>query len=35
MRMQVTRMMTQPYLRIFANAGEGLDWLIESERSVA
>ncbi|MET0138132.1 MAG: STAS/SEC14 domain-containing protein [Sphingobium sp.] len=33
MGMQVRRMMTQPYLRIFAGAKEGLDWLLTSEDS--
>lgn len=30
-RMQVRRIMTQPYLRIFETAGPALDWLLEPE----
>ncbi|WP_137899360.1 STAS/SEC14 domain-containing protein [Sphingomonas sp. 2SG] len=34
-RLQVKRFMTQPYLRIFAAAGEALDWLVASDGEVA
>lgn len=30
-RMQVRRIMTQPYLRIFAEAGPALDWLLDEQ----
>lgn len=33
-RLQVKRFMTQPYLRIFAAAGEALDWLVAGDGEV-